>query len=98
MNYKQIEEKREKVKKTLNLYREARTLAELSKLTGYSTSSLQRYLTCDSQKYISPEEYEEIKYWLKNAKLRGNINGGHISQEKYGYSKDETGKFQGKGK
>lgn len=99
--YKEREQerkKREKIRRTLELYKTARNLTELAQKTGYSTSSLQRYLKEDSHKYLSEEEYREVVEWLNTAKIQGRIKGGVISQEEHGYAKDEHGKFQGKGK
>ena len=44
---------------------------------------------------IGKEEYEEICAWLNNSKKISRSIGGKISQEKYGYSKDELGHFMG---
>ena len=46
-------------------------------------------------KMINKEEYEEICSWLKNNKKINTSIGGKVYQEKYGYSKDEYGRFTG---
>lgn len=76
-------------------YKKVNNLSELSALLDISTSSLQRYLNEDSKKIVSEKEYLEIKKWLINAKRDGLKTGGNISQALHGYSKDESGKFNG---
>lgn len=76
-------------------YKKVNNLSELSALLDISTSSLQRYLNEDSKKIVSEKEYLEIKKWLINAKRDGLKTGGNTSQALYGYSKDESGKFNG---
>ena len=76
-------------------YKKVNNLNELSALLDISTSSLQRYLNEDSKKIVSEKEYLEIKKWLINAKREGLKTGGNTSQALHGYSKDESGKFNG---
>lgn len=76
-------------------YKKVNNLSELSALLDISTSSLQRYLNEDSKKIVSEKEYLEIKKWLINAKRDGLKTGGNTSQALHGYSKDESGKFNG---
>ena len=73
---------------------------EISKLTGISTSSIQRYLNDDEllkEAGLENEDIANIKQWLKNAKRDGLSRGGKISQKKYGdsYSRLNDGKFSG---
>ena len=90
--------KEEKIKLAINNYFKVYNLKELSELLNISTSSLQRYLHDDSNKYTSKEEYLKIRDWLSNAKMVGLSTGGKNSQEKYGYFKDENGHFKGNGR
>ena len=90
--------KEEKIDLAIENYSKVNNLEELSKLLGISTSSLQRYLQDESSKYVSKRKYIEIKRWLNDAKINGNINGGIKSQKEYGYSKDNLGHFKGSGK
>ena len=76
-------------------------VAALFVLSGLLVTNLafvQNYLTNVSSKFISKEEYEEIRRWCINAKKEGNITGGIVSQENNGYIKDEVGHFLGAGK
>ena len=63
---------------------------------GFSTSTIQRYFhELREKKYIVDDEYAEICEWLENNKKISTSKGGKISQEMYGYSKDESGHFTG---
>lgn len=100
MYVRSYETKLEKIEKTLKTYREMKdeisSIKELVEITGYSKSSIQRYLQ-EAKKLdsVSIEEKEEIQNWLNQNKEKGLIAGGVTSQEKYGYSKDEAGHFKG---
>lgn len=105
MNIKQQEEKERKLIEFRDIFRQLKNsvsgIKELSEKLGegFSKSTIQRYLhELYERNLIHEEEYKEIKDWLKENKEKGNIIGGIISQEKYGYSKDEIGHFQGRKK
>lgn len=102
MNYNQQQKKEEKLRKTLEYYRNLKnkisSIKELSDLLGdgYSTSTLQRYFhELYERKIIGMTEYEEICNWLNNNKVSGAIKGGKISQELHSFEKDELGHFTG---
>lgn len=102
MDYKQIEIKRQKLNVLLNSYRklknEIKNIREFSEIMGpgYSKSTIQRYFhDMYKLKIINEKEYSEICEWLKENKKIGNSLGGIVSQEKYGYEKDEIGHFKG---
>jgi len=102
MNNEQIDKKQEKLKILINAYRELKdkigSIREFSEVlgNGFSKSTIQRYFhEMYEYKMIGISEYEEICEWLKNNTKTGNIKGGKISQEKYGYEKDELGHFRG---
>lgn len=102
MNYKQQEEKERKLIEFRDLLRQLRGsvngIRELSETlgVGFSKSTIQRYIHELYERHlIDDEEYNDICGWLKNNKKTGNSLGGKISQEKYGYEKDELGHFKG---
>ena len=70
------------------------TIKEIAHALGMSKSSVQRYLNAAQD----PEIKELIKEYLAANKYEGNRRGGLTSQEKNGYSKDETGRFAGRRK
>lgn len=70
------------------------TIKEIAQALGMSKSSVQRYLNAAQD----PEIKELIKEYLAANKYEGNRRGGLTSQEKNGYSKDETGRFTGRRK
>lgn len=83
------------------------SIKEISEMTGFSTSSIQRDLNNEGlirEVLIitnSKESYEElslkIKEWLKRSKAEGHKRGGVNSQNLHSFSKDEEGKFLGSG-
>ena len=102
MNYKQQEEKEIKLNKLLETYRilknDITSIKVLSeKLCNcFSTSTIQRYFhELYNLRIIDDNEYEEICIWLNNNKNNSRSIGGKVSQERYGYSKDELGHFTG---
>lgn len=101
MNYKQQEEKERKLIEFRDLLRKLRSnvsgIKELSKKlgNGFSESIIQRYMHELYERHLIREEYKENCEWLKNNKKISNSMGGKISQEKYGYEKDELGHFKG---
>ena len=102
MNIRQQEEKEKKLIEFRDLFREVKNttngIKELSiKLgNGFSSSTIQRYFhELYDRKLIDENEYEEIKNWLKENKEKGYSIGGKISQERYGFEKDELGHFKG---
>lgn len=102
MNYEQIEKKQEKLAVLLKTYRELKneikSIRDFSGIlgSGFSKSTIQRYFhEMYEQKLINKDEYKEICEWLKNNAKEGNSLGGKVSQEKYGYEKDELGHFKG---
>ena len=102
MNLRQQEEKELKLQKLIEVYRnfknDLNSIKELSEKlgNGFSTSTIQRYFhELYEKNYIEKEEYDEICIWLNNNKKVSRSIGGKISQEKYGFSKDELGHFTG---
>ena len=65
------------------------TINEISEALKIPKSSVQRYLNAAEE----PEVRRLIKEYLDANKKEGNKKGGQTSQEKYGYTKDECGKF-----
>lgn len=88
----------EKIKNTAKVQeyfdRNGGTIKEIAQALGMSKSSVQRYLNAAQD----PEIKELIKEYLIANKCEGNRRGGLTSQEKYGYGKDETGRFTGRRK
>jgi len=66
------------------------TISEISKATGISKSSVQRYLNED----YTIDELKCVKAYLQSNKDAGRSKGGKNS----GYSKDELGRFTGSSK
>lgn len=66
------------------------TIPEISKATGISKSSVQRYLN----EGYTVDELKRVKDYLQSNKEEGRSRGGKNS----GYSKDELGRFTGSGK
>lgn len=102
MNYRQQEEKDFKLQKLIEVYRnfknEVNSIKELSEKlgNGFSTSTIQRYFhELYKKKLVEKDEYEEILDWFNNNKKISRSIGGKISQERYGFSKDELGHFIG---
>jgi len=102
MNYEQIEKKQEKLAILIKSYRELKdeikSIKEFSEVLGkgFSKSTIQRYFhEMHEHKLITETEYKEICEWLKNNAKEGNSLGGKVSQEKYGFKKDELGHFKG---
>jgi len=102
MNYEQIDKKQDKLRVLIEAYRELKdeikSIREFSEKlgTGFSKSTIQRYFhEMHENKLITEKEYKEICEWLKKNAKEGNSLGGKISQEKYGYEKDELGHFKG---
>ena len=85
-------EKRAKVLEYFN--RNGGTIKEIAEALDIPKSSVQRYLN----EAKDPEMRKLIKEYLAANKYEGNQKGGQISQEKYGYEKDELGHFKGKEK
>ena len=69
-------------------------IAEISRATGISKSSVQRYLESFSD-VIIPETNQTVKDQLRINKLRGQRKGGITSFENNDQVKDESGKFIG---
>lgn len=87
--------KEEKINYVINNYNKFNNIGELSKYSGISSSSIQRYLKEDAKLYTNSLEYKKIEIWLNNAKKEGLSRGGVNSQIYNGYSKDEVGRFNG---
>ena len=75
---------------------------EIHQQTGISTSTIQRYLNRKDllldligDDTICEEIFQVHQEWLKSAKKEGLQKGGRVSQERYGYLKEEDGKFRG---
>lgn len=95
----------EKLSKILRELPTAKSIKDISQKTNIPTSTVQRYLNKKDliteflEVNKSNENYEqineEIKEKLSTYKSEGHRRGGQISQEKYGYSKGEAGKFTG---
>lgn len=95
----------EKLSKILRELPTAKSIKDISQKTNIPTSTVQRYLNKKDliteflEVNKSNENYEqineEIKGKLSTYKSEGHRRGGQISQEKYGYSKGEAGKFTG---
>lgn len=72
------------------------SILDVSKITGISTSSVQRYLTSDEVKQlITPQVSLYIKNRLKKSKLDAAIKGGNNSKKNNIFVKDSSGKFMG---
>lgn len=76
------------------------TIAEVSKITGVSTSSIQRYLNnveyiCECFPSDAKEKIKKIKEKLSNNKIDGLSRGGKNYSQNNQYTKDELGHFTG---
>lgn len=72
------------------------SIEEVSKETGISTSSVQRYLNDSSIiKLLGSEIYDEIQSILKQKRQERAEYAGFVSSEQNDYLKDENGKFIG---
>lgn len=105
-------ERLKKLSNILKVMPECSSIGEISEKTKIPTSTIQRYLNnkklfvelfLEEEKIDSNFEngisvYEQVQSFLKDSKKAGLSKGGIKSQQLYGYSKDEDGKFQGKGK
>ena len=92
-----LEEKEKKIIICAKLFLEENyTIKDIKELTGYSTSSIQRYLNDDFiiEKF-GQEVYDKIKKKLSETKHNGNVMGGINSQTNNEYQKDKDGKFIG---
>lgn len=100
---KQILEKMSKILTAIKAYK---SIPEVSEATGIPESTVQRYL--NKQEYyvalaqngiLKTENLDKaidyVSDWLKESKKAGLKKGGKISQEKYGFEKDDEGKFSG---
>lgn len=90
----------------LNSLQTCKNIREIKEKTGISSSTIQRYLNKKEyymellEEGLLKEKNIEIamnysKQWLNRAKREGLKNGGVSSQRKYGYTKNETGQFNG---
>ena len=90
----------------LNATKTCKNIGEIEKITGIPSSTIQRYLNredyfldlanADLLKYDNVETaINYTKKWLESSKKEGIRRGGITSQEKYGYQKNENGKFEG---
>lgn len=84
-------------------------IKELSEVTGIPSSTIQRYLSREdyfeelSKEGILKSDNVKValnytKSWLERSKKEGLKKGGLTSQERYGYSKNSEGKFNGNGR
>lgn len=102
------EQKEEMLRKLLEILRNLSTsnsIKEISEKTKIPTSTIQRYLNKKELIYevlkesncaeFAEQTIKEIEAWLQNNKTEGLKRGGTTSQERHGYSKDETGHFIG---
>lgn len=82
------------------------SIKEIEEITNIPSSTIQRYLNKEeyfkdlvSLGILQGEEVEKAinytKDWLNRSKKRGTIKGGVSSQKRYGYKKDNNGKFNG---
>lgn len=72
------------------------TLQEISKVTGISSSSCQRYLNLPEYRgIVIPRTGNTIADQLKVNKALGNKQGGRTTFKRYKTQKDESGKFIG---
>ena len=95
------------IKNILEQLKKTTSINEISKITGISSSTIQRRLNdnefinrfLEENNINTPfEDYQsQIKNWLKQAKTEGNKKGGITSQQRHSYDKDEFGKFLGSG-
>lgn len=68
----------------------------LLKDEGLFETTFQKSQTAIPNTYQFVEQtFEQNKEWLQNSKKEGLSRGGLESQRKYGYSKNEVGKFNG---
>lgn len=67
------------------------TIGEIADALGMTRSTVQRYLNDVND----PDKLLLIRDYLSSNKKSGNRNGGIISQELYGYKKNDDGKFNG---
>ena len=105
LSKKQYKEKCLKVTECVELFIGMPEITEkkISKITGISQSSVDRYLhdnniIKDIYGEKSLEIINKIENKFKNNKITGTIKGGVNSQAVSPYIKDETGKFQGSNK
>lgn len=94
-------EKLEKIKRCVEIYLQGdKTILDVSKETGYTTSSIQRYLN-DSEYIMElyPIEYKSIILKIKSKLLKNKIDakskGGISFAENNVALKDEYGHFTG---
>ena len=100
LSRKQEIERLNKIANIMLVMEHTNNISEISRLTGISTSSIQRYLNNYEllrEAGLKDEDILNIKEWLSNAKRNGLSRGGKTSQKKYGdsYSRLNDGKFSG---
>lgn len=99
-------ERLQKMSSVLKSMKDCSNIKEIEEKTGVPRSTIQRYLNRPdyyedlvTDGYVKRENIENLmdytKEWLNKSKHEGLKRGGTISQEKYGFSKGEDGKFNG---
>lgn len=92
------EERNKKILEVIKIFLENDdyTIIDISKKTGISKSSVQRYLSEDTVKKITtPQVASYIKNRLKKQKQEAAVKGGVNSKKNNVFVKDQNGKFMG---